>query len=62
MAKPHLLEPLRAELEAAGMTTCPLDTQIAAHALALGITLVSQHPRAFSRLPGLSVADWMAAR
>ena len=44
------------------MTTCPLDTQIAAHALALGITLVSQHPRAFSRLPGLSVADWMAAR
>ena len=44
------------------MTTFPLDTQIAAHALALGITLVSHHTRAFSRLPGLSVADGMAAR
>ena len=54
--------PLRAVLEAADTPIGPLDTQIAAHALALGITLVSQHPRAFSRLPGLSVADWMAAR
>ena len=34
---------VRAQLEAAGTLIGPLDTQIAAHALALGVTLVSNN-------------------
>ena len=52
---------LRAELEAAGTPIGPLDTQIAAHALALGVTLVSHHTQAFARVPGLRLANWVAA-
>ena len=53
--------PLRALLEAAGTPIGPLDTQIAAHALALGVTLVSHNTREFARVPGLSLANWVAA-
>ena len=53
---------LRATLEAAGTPIGPLDTQIAAHALALGATLVSHNTREFSRVPGLSLADWVTPR
>lgn len=49
---------LRAELEAAGTPIGPLDTQIAAHALALGVALVSNNTREFARVPGLRLADW----
>lgn len=35
-----------------------LDTQIAAHALALGVTLVSNNTREFERVPGLLLAHW----
>lgn len=52
---------LRALLEAAGTPIGPLDTQIAAHALALGVTLVSRNTREFARVPGLSLANWVAA-
>ena len=53
---------LRAHLEAAGTPIGPLDTQIAAHALALGLTLVSHNTREFSRVPGLRLDDWVARR
>jgi tRNA(fMet)-specific endonuclease VapC len=50
---------LRAQLEAAGMTIGPLDTQIAAHALALKATLVTNNVREFARVSGLSVVNWV---
>ena len=53
--------PLRARLEAAGTPIGPLDTQIAAHALALGVTLVSNNTREFARIPGLLLDNWVAA-
>jgi len=53
--------PLRAVLEAAGTAIGPLDTQIAAHALALGVTLVSNNTREFARVPGLRLENWVGA-
>jgi tRNA(fMet)-specific endonuclease VapC len=50
---------LRAELEAAGTPIGPLDTQIAAHALALRVTLVSNNTREFERVQGLMLANWV---
>lgn len=50
--------PLRAQLEAAGTPIGPLDTQIAAHALALGVTLVSNNTREFERVAGLKLVNW----
>ncbi len=52
---------LRAQLEAAGTPIGPLDTQIAAQALALGLTLVSNNLREFARVPGLQLANWVVA-
>lgn len=49
---------LRARLEAAGTPLGNLDTLIAAHALAVGATLVS-HDRAFRQVPDLVVEDWI---
>lgn len=49
---------LRRELEQAGTLIGPLDTQIAAHALALGVTLVSNNLREFQRVAGLKLANW----
>lgn len=51
--------PLRAALEAAGTPIGPLDTQLAAHALSLGLTLVSHNTREFSRVPGLRLDNWV---
>ncbi len=48
---------LRAELERAGKSLSALDTQIAAHALALDMILVT-HDIAFRNVPGLRVEDW----
>ena len=48
---------LRAGLEAACTPLGNLDTLIAAHALAVGVTLVTRD-RAFQRVPGLRVEDW----
>ena len=50
---------LRSALEAAGTPIGPLDTQIAAHALALGVILVSNNQREFARVPGLRLEDWV---
>jgi tRNA(fMet)-specific endonuclease VapC len=49
--------PLRASLELAGTPLGNLDTQIAAHALALGATLIT-NDHAFSRIPTLTLENW----
>jgi tRNA(fMet)-specific endonuclease VapC len=53
---------LRAALEAGGTPIGPLDLQIAAHALALDLTLVTNNLREFGRVPGLRLENWVAAR
>jgi tRNA(fMet)-specific endonuclease VapC len=53
--------PLRARLAAAGTPIGPLDTLIAAHALALDVTLVTHNTKEFRRVKGLQVEDWLAA-
>ena len=71
----HFLEPLtvfefdldaarkyaevRHALEKKGAPIGPLDTQIAAHALSLGLTLVTNNVREFRRVPGLRVENWV---
>lgn len=49
---------LRALLESNGTSIGPLDTLIAAQALSLGVTLVSNNLRDFARVPGLLLANW----
>ncbi len=49
---------IRAALETAGTPIGPLDTLIAAHALAVGATLVTANVREFQRVPGLVVENW----
>lgn len=49
---------VRSDLERAGTPIGPLDTEIAAHALSIGVTLVSNNLREFSRVPGLLLANW----
>jgi tRNA(fMet)-specific endonuclease VapC len=70
----HFLEPLeiadfdlaaaevygrvRLQLEQAGTPIGPLDTQIAAHALHLDVTLVTNDTREFERVAGLRLENW----
>ena len=49
---------LRSTLEGKGTPIGALDTQIAAHALALGVTLVSNNLREFKRVPKLRLENW----
>ena len=49
---------LRSILERKGTPIGPLDTQIAAHALALDVTLVSNNLREFRRVPKLRLENW----
>jgi tRNA(fMet)-specific endonuclease VapC len=49
---------VRAELERQGTPIGPLDTMIAAHALALGLALVTNNEREFCRVPRLKVQNW----
>jgi tRNA(fMet)-specific endonuclease VapC len=51
---------LRAALEKAGTPIGGLDVLIAAHALSLNVTLVTNNTREFSRVPGLQIANWAA--
>lgn len=39
----------------------PFDTQIAAHAQTLGVTLVTNNLREFKRVPGLRLENWADA-
>ena len=49
---------VRATLESQGTPIGPLDTLIAAHALSLNVTLVTNNIREFSRVPDLKLANW----
>ncbi|MBU3736270.1 MAG: type II toxin-antitoxin system VapC family toxin [Methylobacterium sp.] len=51
---------LRAHLERRGVSIGSLDTMIAAHAIALDATLVTNNGREFSRVPGLRLDNWVA--
>lgn len=50
---------IKAALRATGTPIGPNDLWIAAHARALGRTLVSHNTREFRRVPGLKVEDWL---
>ncbi len=54
--------PVRAMLEKQGQPIGPIDLLIAAHALSLGVTLVTRNTREFNRVPGLRVEDWIRDR
>jgi len=49
---------LRAKLERAGTPIGPLDTLIAAQAMARKLTLVSNNEREFKRIAGLHLENW----
>ena len=49
---------IRAHLESRGSLIGQNDMLIAAHAIALGATLVTDNVREFSRVPGLKVENW----
>lgn len=49
---------VRADLESRGCPIGPLDTLIAAHALRLGVPVVTNNVGEFSRVTGLHVEDW----
>ena len=51
---------VRAALEAQGTPIGALDTLIAAQALSLGVTLVTNNAREFSRVPDLNLVNWAA--
>lgn len=51
---------IRADLEQVGNLIGPNDLLIAAHALAEGCTLVTGNIREFSRIPELSVENWLS--
>lgn len=51
---------VRAFLKSRGMPIGPLDTLIAAHALALNAIVVTNNVDEFLRVPDLRVEDWLA--
>ena len=50
---------VRAELEIAGTPLAAMDLLIAAHALSLGASLVTNNVRHFGRVPRLTVENWI---
>ena len=50
---------LGAQLEAAGKTIGGNDMLIAAHAVSLGLTIVTDNEREFSRVDGLPLENWL---
>ncbi|HQZ23622.1 MAG TPA: PIN domain-containing protein, partial [Thermoflexales bacterium] len=49
---------IRCELEKRGTPIGPFDILIAAHARAVGATLVTHNTREFARVRGLKTVDW----
>lgn len=49
---------IRSDLERQGLVIGAMDMLIAAHALSLGVTLVSNNVREFSRVSNLSIENW----
>ena len=50
---------IRAWLESKGKTIGPLDMLIAAHALSLDLTIISNNIKEFSRIPNLKCENWI---
>jgi tRNA(fMet)-specific endonuclease VapC len=50
---------LRSALESKGQTIGSMDLLIAAHAVSLGVRLITHNVREFERVLGLRVEDWM---
>jgi tRNA(fMet)-specific endonuclease VapC len=50
---------IRASLESKGRTIGPLDMLIAAHALSLDLTIISNNIKEFSRIPKLKSENWI---
>lgn len=57
-AAAHVYGDIRASLEKAGMPIGSMDMLIAAHAVSLGIPLVTNNTREFLRIPSLNLIDW----
>lgn len=51
---------IRAQLAKQGTPIGPYDMQIAAIALAHGLTVVTHNTREFARVPGLVLEDWLS--
>jgi tRNA(fMet)-specific endonuclease VapC len=49
---------IRSTLEKAGTPIGAMDMLIAAHAVSMGVTLVTNNTREFSRIPTLDIVDW----
>jgi tRNA(fMet)-specific endonuclease VapC len=52
---------IRANLEKKGKPIGPLDTLIAAHAVSVSATLITNNTREFTRVSGLHVKNWSVA-
>nr|WP_315209023.1 type II toxin-antitoxin system VapC family toxin [uncultured Albidiferax sp.] len=50
---------IQSQFKKQGTPIGELDTQIAAHALAENLVLVTHNTRHFERVPGLTMEDWM---
>ena len=50
---------IRVSLESKGKTIGPLDTLIAAHALSLDLTIISNNIKEFARIPNLKCENWI---
>ena len=50
---------IRSYLERRGEPIGSMDTLIAAHAVSLGLTLITNNTREFSRVPGLTIESWI---
>ena len=50
---------VRSQLEKSGTPIGPNDLFIAAHAIALDATLVTDNVREFSRVPGMKIENWL---
>ncbi len=55
----HHYGPLRAHLEKQGTLIGSLDMLIAAHALSINCTLVTNNEKEFSRIPNLKINNWV---
>jgi tRNA(fMet)-specific endonuclease VapC len=53
---------IRTSLESKGQTIGPLDLLIAAHALSLDLTIISNNIKEFSRIPKLKCKNWVHGR
>ncbi len=56
----HHYGKLRHHLTSQGTPIGPNDMLIAAHALSVGLTVITANTGEFSRVPGLSVENWLA--